>query len=175
MYAQPQPMSGPRANKSIEATEIRLIGADGTNIGITSLDHGRQLAFEAGLDLVEVSPKARPPVCKIMDFGKYKYTEQKRRAVARKRQKTIDVKEVKLRPNTGKHDYDVKLRNVMRFLENGDHVKVTMRFRGREMAHNFLGRDVLDRVRSDVGEQGKILTMPKLEGQQMFIMIAPAK
>ncbi len=175
MYAPPEPRTGPRANEHINAPEIRLIAADGTNIGITSPEQGRRLALEAGLDLVEVSAKADPPVCKIMDFGKFKYNEQKRRAVARKRQKTIDIKEVKLRPNTSQHDYEVKLRNVMRFLENGDHVKVTMRFRGREMAHNFLGRDVLERVRHDVGERGKILTMPKLEGRQMFIMIAPAK
>ncbi len=134
-----------------------------------------ELADEAGLDLVEISPNATPPVCKIMDFGKFKYEQQKREAEARKKQKIIEVKEVKFRPNTDTHDYEVKMRNVYKFLENGDKVKVTLRFRGREMAHQNLGRDLLERVAEDVKELGKIENMPKMEGRQMVMMIGPNK
>ena len=134
-----------------------------------------ELAGEAGLDLVEISPNATPPVCKIMDFGKFKYEQQKREAEARKKQKIIEVKEVKFRPNTDTHDYEVKMRNVFKFLENGDKVKVTLRFRGREMAHQNLGRDLLERVAEDVKELGKIENMPKMEGRQMVMMIGPNK
>ena len=167
--------TGPRVNDRIRATEIRLIGADGENIGVVSPERGVSLAEEAGLDLVEISPNASPPVCKIMDFGKFKYEQQKRESEARKKQKTIEVKEVKFRPNTDTHDYDVKMRNVVRFLENGDKVKVTLRFRGREMAHQNLGRDLLERVAADVEEIGKVENMPKMEGRQMVMMIGPAK
>jgi len=131
------------------------------------------LAEEAGLDLVEISPNAAPPVCKIMDFGKYKYEVQKREAEARKNQKIIEIKEVKFRPNTDTHDYDVKMRNVMRFLEGGDKVKVTLRFRGREMAHQNIGAELLNRVAADIDEIGKVENMPKMEGRQMIMMIAP--
>jgi translation initiation factor IF-3 len=132
-----------------------------------------ELAEQIGLDLVEISPNANPPVCKIMDFGKFKYETQKREAEAKKKQKTIEVKEVKFRPNTDTHDYDVKMRNVTRFLEAGDKVKVTLRFRGREMAHQNLGRDLLERVAEDVKELGKVENMPKMEGRQMVMMIGP--
>ena len=132
-----------------------------------------QLAEEAGLDLVEISPNATPPVCKIMDFGKFKYETQKREAEARKKQKIIEIKEVKFRPGTDTHDYDVKMRNVMKFLDNGDKVKVTLRFRGREMAHQELGAELLRRVADDVSEVAKIENMPKMEGRQMIMMIAP--
>tara|TARA_R110002020_G_scaffold134530_30_gene300456 strand:+ start:330 stop:824 length:495 start_codon:yes stop_codon:yes gene_type:complete len=132
-----------------------------------------EMAEEAGLDLVEISPNAAPPVCKIMDFGKFKYEQQKRESEARKKQKIIEVKEVKFRPNTDVHDYDVKMRNVYKFLENGDKVKVTLRFRGREMAHQNLGRELLERVADDVKELGKIENMPKMEGRQMVMMIGP--
>lgn len=132
------------------------------------------MAEEAGLDLVEISPNASPPVCKIMDYGKYKYEQQKRESEARKKQKVIEVKEVKFRPNTDTHDYDVKMRNVFRFLENGDKVKVTLRFRGREMAHQDLGRDLLQRVAEDIEGTGKIENMPKMEGRQMIMIIGPA-
>ncbi|SEF44127.1 translation initiation factor IF-3 [Jhaorihella thermophila] len=132
-----------------------------------------ELADEAGLDLVEISPNANPPVCKIMDFGKFKYEQQKREAEARKKQKTIEVKEVKFRPNTDTHDYQVKMRNVFKFLENGDKVKVTLRFRGREMAHQNLGRELLERVAEDVKEIGRVENMPKMEGRQMIMMIGP--
>ena len=133
------------------------------------------MAERAGLDLVEISPTADPPVCKIMDFGKFKYAQQKRESEARKKQKTIEIKEVKFRPNTDTHDYMVKMKNVARFLENGDKVKVTMRFRGREMAHQDIGRSLLDRVATDISEFGKVEDMPKLDGRQMFMMIGPAK
>jgi len=131
------------------------------------------LAYEAELDLVEISPNANPPVCKIMDYGKYKYEQQKRESEARKKQKVIEVKEVKFRPNTDTHDYDVKMRNVMRFLEAGDKVKVTLRFRGREMAHQDLGRELLQRVAADVEGIGKVENMPKMEGRQMIMIVAP--
>lgn len=133
----------------------------------------QELASEAGLDLVEISPNAKPPVCKIMDFGKYKYETQKREAEARKKQKIIDVKEVKFRPNTDTHDYDVKMRNVYKFLEAGDKVKVTLRFRGREMAHQELGRELLKRISADVEGLGKVENMPKMEGRQMIMIVAP--
>ena len=132
------------------------------------------MAEEAGLDLVEISPNATPPVCKIMDYGKFKYEQQKRESEARKKQKTIEVKEVKFRPNTDTNDYGVKMRNVFKFLDNGDKVKVTLRFRGREMAHQNLGRELLERVAEDVKDIGKIENMPKMEGRQMVMMIGPA-
>ena len=133
------------------------------------------LAAPAGLDLVEISPNAAPPVCKIMDFGKFKYEQQKRESEARKKQKIIEVKEVKFRPNTDTHDYEVKMRNVFRFLAGGDTVKITLRFRGREMAHQNLGRELLERVAEDVKEIGKVENMPKMEGRQMVMMIGPSK
>lgn len=132
-----------------------------------------QMAEEAGLDLVEISPTAVPPVCKIMDFGKFKYEQQKKEAEARKKQKVIEIKEIKFRPGTDTHDYEVKMRSVIKFLEEGDKVKVTLRFRGREMAHQQLGMDLLNRVVGDVGDLGKVESMPKLEGRQMVMMIAP--
>jgi translation initiation factor IF-3 len=131
------------------------------------------IAQEAGLDLVEISPTAVPPVCKIMDYGKYKYEQQKREAEARKKQKIIEIKEIKFRPGTDTHDYEVKMRSVHRFLEEGDKVKITLRFRGREMAHQQLGMELLNRVAADVAQKGKIESMPKLEGRQMVMMIAP--
>ncbi len=167
--------TGPRINDRIRATEIRLIGADGENVGVVTPARAMEMAEEAGLDLVEISPNATPPVCKIMDFGKFKYETQKKEAEARKKQKIIEVKEVKFRPNTDIHDYDVKMRNVMRFLENGDKVKVTLRFRGREMAHQDLGRNLLERVAADVEEIGKVENMPRMEGRQMVMMIGPTK
>ena len=162
-------------NDKIRAPEIRLIGAEGENVGVVTPVRGMQLAEEVGLDLVEISPNATPPVCKIMDFGKFKYEQQKRESEARKKQKTIEVKEVKFRPNTDVHDYDVKMRNVVRFLEGGDKVKVTLRFRGREMAHQNLGRELLERVAEDTKEIGKVENMPKMEGRQMIMMIGPLR
>jgi translation initiation factor IF-3 len=167
--------TGPRINDRIRAPEIRLIGADGENVGVVTPARAMQLAEEAGLDLVEISPSATPPVCKIMDFGKFKYETQKKEAEARKKQKIIEIKEVKFRPNTDTHDYEVKMRNVVRFLEDGDKVKVTLRFRGREMAHQDLGRNLLDRVAEDVKELGKVESFPRVEGRQMVMMIGPTK
>jgi len=165
--------TGPRVNEHIKAPEIRLIGAEGENLDVVTPARAMVLAEEAGLDLVEISPNANPPVCKIMDFGKFKYEQQKRESEARKKQKTIEVKEVKFRPNTDTHDYEVKMRNVFKFLENGDKVKVTLRFRGREMAHQNLGRELLERVAEDTKEAGKVENMPKMEGRQMVMMIGP--
>ncbi|WP_136635032.1 translation initiation factor IF-3 [Pseudooceanicola onchidii] len=173
--APPTRDTGPRVNDRIKCPEIRLIGAEGENLGVVTPERGVELAEQADLDLVEISPNATPPVCKIMDFGKFKYETQKREAEARKNQKVIEVKEVKFRPNTDTHDYDVKMRNVFKFLENGDKVKVTLRFRGREMAHQNLGRELLERVAEDVKEIGKIENMPKMEGRQMVMMIGPVK
>jgi translation initiation factor IF-3 len=173
--APPQRETGPRINDRIRAPEIRLIGAEGENLGVVSPAKAVSLAEQVGLDLVEISPNATPPVCKIMDFGKFKYEQQKRESEARKKQKTIEVKEVKFRPNTDTHDYDVKMRNVTRFLENGDKVKVTLRFRGREMAHQNLGRELLERVAADIDGLGKVENMPKMEGRQMVMMIGPTK
>ncbi|WP_246162118.1 translation initiation factor IF-3 [Roseovarius faecimaris] len=171
--APPTRDTGPRINERITSDEIRLIGADGENVGVVTPSRALDLAEEAGLDLVEISPNANPPVCKIMDFGKYKYEQQKRESEARKKQKVIEVKEVKFRPNTDTHDYDVKMRNVTKFLQNGDKVKVTLRFRGREMAHQELGRDLLNRVAEDTKDIGKIENMPKMEGRQMIMIIGP--
>lgn len=162
-------------NDRIRAPEIRLIGAEGENVGVVTPQRAMMLAEEAGLDLVEISPNATPPVCKIMDFGKYKYEQQKKESEARKKQKIIEVKEVKFRPNTDTHDYDVKMRSVLRFLEEGDKVKITLRFRGREMAHTELGRILLERVAGDVVEHGKVEAIPRIEGRQMVMMINPLK
>ena len=171
--APQQRETGPRVNDRIRATEIRLIGADGENVGVVTPARALALAEEAGLDLVEISPNAEPPVCKIMDFGKYKYEQQKRESETRRNQKIIEIKEIKFRPGTDDHDYDVKMRAVLKFLSEGDKVKVTLRFRGREMAHQELGLELLNRVAAEVGEAGKVESMPKLEGRQMVMMIAP--
>ena len=144
-------------------------------MGVVTPAKGMELAEEAGLDLVEISPNASPPVCKIMDFGKFKYEQQKRESEARKKQKIIEIKEIKFRPNTDTHDYDVKMRSIRKFLDEGDKVKVTLRFRGREMAHLELGRELLERVAADLEDEAKIENMPKMEGRQMIMMIAPSK
>lgn len=150
-----------------------MIGEDGENIGVISRRDALRAAEDAGLDLVEISPNAVPPVCKILDYGKFKYEAQKKRNEARKNQKIIDVKEIKMRPNIDDHDYDVKMRSVHKFLNEGDKVKVTMRFRGREMAHQDIGMNVLMRVKDDVDELAKVEQHPKLEGRQMVMVIAP--
>ena len=171
--APPSRETGPRVNDAILSQELRLIGAEGQNVGVVTPVRALELAEDAGLDLVEISPNANPPVCKIMDFGKYKYEQQKRESEARKKQKVIDVKEIKFRPGTDTHDYEVKMRNVYKFLENGDKVKITLRFRGREMAHLNLGRELLERISEDVEEHGKVENMPKMEGRQMTMMVGP--
>ncbi|MFQ5624612.1 MAG: translation initiation factor IF-3 [Paracoccaceae bacterium] len=173
--APPTRDTGPRVNEKIRAPEIRLIDADGELVGVVPPQKGIELAEDVGLDLVEISPNAEPPVCKIMDYGKFKYEKQKKEAEARKKQKIIEVKEVKFRPNTDTHDYDVKMRNVHRFLDNGDKVKITLRFRGREMAHQELGRKLLERVAEDTVDLGKVEAIPKMEGRQMVMIINPVK
>ena len=164
---------GPRVNEQIEAEKVRVVNADGEMVGVISKEEGIEIAFEAGLDLVEVSPNADPPVCKVLDYGKYKYEAQKKANEARKKQKVIDVKEIKMRPGIDEHDYQVKMRSVRRFLDEGDKVKMTIRFRGREMAHQELGMKVLDRVREDVDELAKVEQFPKSEGRLMPMVIAP--
>uniref|UniRef100_UPI0038B34A08 translation initiation factor IF-3 n=1 Tax=Cochlodiniinecator piscidefendens TaxID=2715756 RepID=UPI0038B34A08 len=171
--APPQRETGPRVNERIRATEIRLIGAEGENVGVIHPAKAMVMAEEAGLDLVEISPNATPPVCKIMDFGKFKYEQQKRESEARKKQKIIEIKEIKFRPNTDTNDYEVKMRNVFKFLENGDKVKISLRFRGREMAHQNLGRELLERVAEDTKGIGKVENFPKMEGRQMIMLIGP--
>jgi|TARA_X000000950_G_C13624810_1_gene540891 translation initiation factor IF-3 len=157
----------------ITVPKVLVIGADGEKLGVVDTDSALAMAEEEGLDLVEVSPHVSPPVCKILDYGKLKYQEQKKASEARKRQKTVDVKEIKMRPNIDKHDYDVKMRSVTKFIGEGDKVKVTMRFRGREMAHQELGMQVLTRVRDEVDEIAKVEASPKLEGRQMMMVLAP--
>jgi translation initiation factor IF-3 len=164
---------GPRVNEGIRAEKIRLIDEAGEMRGVMTVREALRLAEEAGLDLVEVSPNAEPPVCKILDFGKYKYEQQKKAAEARKKQKVVDVKEVKIRPGIEKHDYEVKLRNARRFLEGGDKVKITMRFRGREMAHQEIGMNLLMRMKEELGDLSKIEQEPKLEGRQIMMVLGP--
>ncbi len=162
-------------NEKIRAREVLVIDAEGEKRGVMPVEEALALAEEAGLDLVEVAPNAEPPVCKILDYGKYKYEAQKRAAEARKKQKTIEVKEVKMRPTIDTHDYEVKLRNLRKFIAKGDKVKVTIRFRGRELAHTDLGRELMQRVLADAGEEVKVELMPKMEGRQMVMILAPAK
>ena len=165
--------SGPKINDAIRARDVRLIDETGQNVGVISRIDAMARAEAAGLDLVEVSPDAEPPVCKIMDFGKYKYQEQKKAAEARKNQKVVEIKEIKMRPSIDDHDYDVKMRSIKRFFEEGDKVKITLRFRGREMAHQELGMDLLQRVKADLLEDAKVESEPRLEGRQMVMVLAP--
>jgi len=162
-------------NENISAREVRLIGADGEQIGIVSIDEALQVAEEAKLDLVEISADAIPPVCRIMDYGKHLFEKKKQVAAAKKNQKQIQVKEVKFRPGTEEGDYQVKLRNLVRFLSDGDRAKVSLRFRGREMAHQELGMELLRRVETDLAEYGSVEQHPKMEGRQLIMVIAPKK
>ena len=173
MQQTPPSKDGPRINEDIDVAEVRLVDADGEMVGVLSTKEAIEMAAEVGLDLVEVSPNADPPVCKILDYGKFKYEAQKKANEARKKQKVIEVKEIKMRPGIDEHDYQVKMKAVRKFLENGDKVKMTIRFRGREMAHQDLGMKVLDRVRVDVDEQAKVEQFPKTEGRLMTMVIAP--
>ncbi len=173
MKAPPTVKEGPRVNREIKIPTVQLIDTDGQNQGIIGTEEALAMAEEAGLDLVEIAPNSSPPVAKIMDYGKYKYQSQKKAAEARKKQKTIDVKEIKMRPNIDAHDYDVKMRSMRRFFDEGDKVKVTLRFRGREMAHQDLGMKLLHKVREDVDEIAKVEAEPKLEGRQMIMVLAP--
>jgi translation initiation factor IF-3 len=171
--APPVQKDGPRINEEIRVREVHLIDKDGANRGTVATAEALRLAQEAGLDLVEIAPNATPPVCKMLDYGKYKYQEQKKAAEARKKQKVVEVKEIKFRPMIDDHDYDVKMRSMLRFFEEGDKVKVTLRFRGREMAHQELGAKVLERVRDELEEKVKVEQWPRLEGRQMVMVIAP--
>ena len=162
-----------RANRDIRVPKVRLIDDEGTNYGVITTRDALDRALEAGLDLVEVSPNVDPPVCKIMDFGKFKYEQQKKANEARKRQKIVELKEIKMRPGIDDHDYQTKMRNANKFLENEDKVKFTVRFRGREMAHQDLGRRVLERVQAELGDAVKLEAHPKMEGRQMVMIVAP--
>jgi translation initiation factor IF-3 len=165
--------TGPKINDAIRAREVRLIDENGQNVGVVSRVDALERAVTAGLDLVEVSPDAQPPVCKILDFGKFKYQEQKKAAEARKNQKIVEIKEIKMRPTIDDHDYDVKIRSIKRFFDEGDKVKVTLRFRGREMAHQEIGYQLLQRVKTELQELSKVEAEPRLEGRQMVMVLAP--
>ncbi|MBI2255987.1 MAG: translation initiation factor IF-3 [Proteobacteria bacterium] len=171
--AAPTQDKGPRVNHQINVREVRLVKEDGEMLGVVSTREALTMAADAGLDLVEISPTAVPPVCKILDYGKFKYEAQKRKNEAKKKQKVIEVKEIKMRPGIEEHDYEVKMRAIKSFLEEGDKVKVTMRFRGREMMHQELGMKVLDKVRVELEELIKVESHPRLEGRQMIMTIAP--
>jgi translation initiation factor IF-3 len=160
-------------NEDIRVPEVRLIDQTGQNVGVVSTADALKRAGEAGLDLVEISPDANPPVAKILDFGKYKYQEQKKAAEARKRQKVVEIKEIKMRPSIDDHDYDVKMRSIRRFFGEGDKVKVTLRFRGRELSHQEIGWQVLQRVKADTEEIAKVESEPRMEGRQMVMVLAP--
>ena len=169
----PPTKSGPRYDTFIKVPKVRVIDDEGENLGVMFTREAMEQANEKGLNLVEVSPNADPPVCKYLDVGKYRFEAQKKANAARKSQKTQDIKEVKMRPNIDTHDYDVKMRNVNKFIDNGDKVKVTLRFRGREMAHQHLGMDLLKRVQDDMAETAKIEAFPRLEGRQMLMVLSP--
>ncbi len=164
-----------RVNEEINAPEIRLVGVEGEPLGIVSVRAALQLAEEAGVDLVEIAPMAQPPVCRIMDFGKFKYQEQKRQHEQKLKQKQVQVKEVKFRPGTDENDYQIKLRNMTRFLDEDDKVKVTLRFRGREMAHQEIGMRQIERIRTDLQDFALVEQMPKMEGRQMVMILTPHK
>jgi translation initiation factor IF-3 len=164
---------GPRVNEDIRVPQVRLIDQEGEMLGVMTAREALLRAYDAGLDLLEISPNAVPPVVKILDYGKYKYEQQKKANEARKKQKTVEIKEVKVRPNIDDHDYDVKMRAMKSFIGEGDKVKVTLRFRGREMAHQDLGIKVLERIRQELGETIKVEQMPRLENRQMIMVLAP--
>jgi translation initiation factor IF-3 len=169
----PPVKSGPRFDDMIQSDKVRVIDENGENLGVMFTNEAIEQANEIGLNLVEVSPNADPPVCKFLDVGKYRYEAQKKANAARKTQKTQQIKEIKMRPNIDDHDYDVKMRSVKKFIDDGDKVKMTLRFRGREMAHQELGMDVLKRVQEDVAEIAKVEAYPRLEGRQMLMVLAP--
>ena len=169
----PPVKSGPRFDEMIQSDKVRVIDENGENLGVMFTNEAIEQANEIGLNLVEVSPNADPPVCKFLDVGKHRYEAQKKANAARKTQKTQQIKEIKMRPNIDDHDYDVKMRSVTKFLEEGDKVKMTLRFRGREMAHQELGMDLLNRVRDDTAEIAKIEAYPRLEGRQMLMVLSP--
>jgi translation initiation factor IF-3 len=164
---------GPRSNNRIHASEVQVIDSDGKNLGILPTRDAIEAAKEQGLDLIEISPKANPPVCKIVDMGKYRYDLQKKANKAKKKQKIVNLKEIKLRPGTETHDYNFKIKNSQKFLQKGDKVKFTIRFKGREMQHTDLGKELMNRIKKDVFEMGKVEAEPRLEGRQMVMIIQP--
>lgn len=170
---QPAPMNGPRYNEFIQSPKVRVIDENGENLGILYTREAMAMAAEVGLDLVEVSPNADPPVAKFLDVGKFKYEAQKKANLARKTQKTQEIKEIKMRPNIDDHDYDVKMRAIHKFIGEGDKVKVTLRFRGRELSHGQLGMALLQRVQADTIEDAKVEQYPRMEGRQMLMVLAP--
>ena len=163
-----------RTNRRIRAREVRVVGSAGEQLGVLTIEAALEKAGSEGLDLVEVNPMAKPPVCKIMDYGKFKYEEKKKASEAKKKQVVVHLKEVKLRPKTEEHDYEFKVRNVKRFLEEGNKAKITIMFRGREITHKELGQAILDDVQKDVKEVGVVEQMPRMEGRQMFMILAPS-
>ncbi|BAV66325.1 translation initiation factor IF-3 [Sphingobium cloacae] len=169
----PPPKSGPRYNEFITVPKVRVIDDEGENLGVMFTQEAIERAYEIGLDLVEVSPTADPPVCKFLDIGKYKYEAQKKANIARKTQKTQELKEIKMRPNIDDHDYDTKMKKVHDFIGDGDKVKITLRFRGRELSHQQLGMQLLQRVAENVGEIAKVEAYPRMEGRQMLMVLAP--
>jgi translation initiation factor IF-3 len=171
--AAPPTRDGPRVNEEIRIPQVRLIDQDGEMQGVLTVREAMQRAFAVGLDLVEISPNADPPVCKILDFGKFKYEQQKKRNEAKKKQKVIEIKEIKVRPNIDENDYQVKMRAMKSFIEEGDKVKVTLRFRGREMAHQDIGVKVLERIRTEMDPTSKVEQMPRLENRQMVMVLSP--
>jgi len=173
MPAQLPAREGPRINDEIRVPQVRLIDQNGEMLGVMSAREALIRAYDLGLDLVEISPNAVPPVCKILDFGKFKYEQQKKANEARKKQKVVEIKEIKVRPNIDDHDYEVKMKAMKSFISEGDKVKVTLRFRGREMAHQELGVKVLERIRTELGEAVKVEQMPRLENRQMVMVLAP--
>lgn len=165
---------GPRINREIKSKEVRLINYDGENLGIVPITEALKIAQEVGLDLIEISPQVTPPVCKVLDYGKYKYEMQKKKNEAKKNQKVVNIKELKLRPMIDTHDYEVKVKQAKKFLEQGDKVKFTMRYKGREMSANDMGKEILNRLIEDLEGIGKVDSAPKLEGKQMFMIVSPA-
>ena len=171
--AAPPTRDGPRVNEDIRIPQVRLIDQDGEMQGVLTAREAMQRAFAVGLDLVEISPNADPPVCKILDFGKFKYEQQKKKNEAKKKQKVIEIKEIKVRPNIDENDYQVKMRAMKSFIDEGDKVKVTLRFRGREMAHQDIGVRVLERIRSEMDTTSKVEQMPRMENRQMVMVLSP--
>ena len=171
--AAPPTRDGPRVNEEIRIPQVRLIDQDGEMQGVLTVREAMQRAYAAGLDLVEISPNADPPVCKILDFGKFKYEQQKKKNEAKKKQKVIEIKEIKVRPNIDENDYQVKMRAMKSFIEEGDKVKVTLRFRGREMAHQEIGVRVLERIKNEMDPVSKVEQMPRMENRQMVMVLSP--
>ena len=164
---------GPKSNNRISSPEVQVIGSDGDNIGILNTNEAISMAKEQGLDLIEIAPNAKPPVCKIIDMGKFKYDAQKKANVAKKKQKIVLLKEIKMRPVTETHDYDFKVKNAKKFIGKGDKVKFTIRFKGRELQHSHLGRELMDKIKADMQDIGKVELHPKFDGKQMIMVIQP--